>query len=511
MSARECAPGRSQGGTITHLSATDTSFLLQERGGAHMHIGGVLVFEGPAPSPERVRAHIAERLWLVPRFRQRLAQPPLPISRPWWVDDPEFDIDYHLRRAALPRPGTDRQLQRLVAEVFSERLDRRKPLWEMYVVEGLRDDRFAVITKAHHALVDGIAGVDLASVILDVAPEPVAVGGTVIPLERRPAPSKAELLVRGLKDAAAGPLAAAEFLAGGGLFYPRRLTRAAAKVAGALGEVGWELLNPAPDSPLNGPIGPHRRYEVRHAPLAQARAIARANRATINDVVLAAATGALRRWLRSRGIRPSGLELRALVPVNLRDDRERGLLGNRVALLRAPLPVWAEHPQQRLALVRDGMRQIKRSRQLASARTIIELSEFAPPTILAQASRLQFSPRLFNLIITNVPGPQLPLYLLGRRLEWVAPVAFLPRGHGLSIAVFSYDGRLSFGLLGDYDRLEDISLVADGLAESLAELAEPQPIRAPRAPAPHRALAGAPAEPVEREAVLAAAPEPVLT
>jgi diacylglycerol O-acyltransferase len=472
------------------LSATDTSFLMQERDGAQMHIGGVSVFEGPAPEHEVLREHLWERLGLVPRFRQRLAEPPVPLTRPWWVDDPEFNLDYHLRRTALPWPGGDDQLKGLVARIFSQRLDRGKPLWEMYLVEGLQDDRFALITKVHHALVDGISGVDIASVIMDTKREPAPLGGAAVPFERHPAPSRAELLARTGAEAAKTPLALAHYAAGGAL-YPRRLTRAATNVAAAAGTMGWELLNAAPSVPLNGPIGPHRRFELRELGLGEMRAVKQCYEATINDVVLAVSTGALRRWLIARGVRTEGLELRALVPVNLRADEERGLLGNRVALLRAALPVYVEDPEQRLLLVRDATRHAKRSRQLMSAQTIIRLSDFALPTILAQASRLNFSTRLFNLIITNVPGPQFPLFLLGRELESIAPVAFLPRGHALSIAVFSYNGLISFGLLGDYDRMYDLELIAEGVGESLAELEQPAPaatvdadIRRPRSSPP---------------------------
>jgi diacylglycerol O-acyltransferase len=456
---------------VVQLSATDASFLTQERDGAHMHIGGLSIFEGPAPTYEELREHIAERLGLVPRFRQRLAYPPLGLGRPFWVDDPTFNLDYHLRQLGLPRPGRIEQLRTLVARVFSQRLDRGKPLWEMYLVEGLREGRFALITKAHHALVDGISGVDLASVIMDTAPDPVPVRGAVVPFERRPTPSAAELAARAIAHNLGGPLALADYLSGA-LLYPRRIARGLTTLAAAVGTVGWELLNPAPTVPLNGPIGPHRRYDCRDLSLAEVRAIKRHYDATVNDVVLALATGALRRWLLARGVRTEGLELRALVPVNLRQQEERGLLGNRVALLRASLPVHAEDPEQRLLSVRDQMARLKRSRQLMAAQTIIGLSDFAPPTILAQASRLNFSTRLFNLIVTNVPGPQFPLYLLGRELHSIAPVAFLPSGHTLSIAVFSYHGRLTFGLLGDYDKLHDLELVGDGLEASLAELAE---------------------------------------
>jgi WS/DGAT/MGAT family acyltransferase len=451
-----------------HLSATDTSFLLQEDRGAQMHIGGVSVFEGPAPEHEELRGHVSERLGLVPRFRQKLANPPIALTRPWWVDDPGFNLDYHLRRTALPAPGDREQLKALVSRIFSQRLDRGKPLWEMWVVEGLQRDCFALITKAHHALVDGISGVDLASVIMDTAPDPMPVGDAVAAFERHPAPSRAELLVRTATETAKIPMSLAQYAAGT-LLYPQRVSRTLAKIGSALASTGQELLTPAPSVPLNGPIGPHRNYDFCDVSLEEVRGVRQRYEATINDVVVAATTGALRRWLLARGVDADSLELRALVPVNLRSDHERGLLGNRVALLRAALPVYAEDPEQRLLLVRDEMRELKRSRQLMAAQTIIGLSDFAPPTLLAQASRLNFSTRLFNLIITNVPGPQVPLYLLGRRLERIAPIAFLPAGHALSIAVFSYNGLITFGLLGDYDRMYDLELVADGLRESLSE------------------------------------------
>jgi diacylglycerol O-acyltransferase / wax synthase len=455
----------------TMLSPTDASFLLQERGGAHMHIGGVSILDGPAPGYDELREHISERLGLVPRFRQKLVKPPLGLSRPWWVDDPQFNIDYHLRQLGLPAPGGIDELKTLVARVFSQRLDRGKPLWEMYLVEGLDEDRFALITKAHHALVDGVSGVDLASVIMDTAAEPVPVAGAVQPFERRPLPTPAELAARAIGYELKAPLALGGY-AYGALMYPRRIARGLETIGNALGSIGWEMLGGTPQVPLDGPIGPHRRYDYRDFSLGDVRAVKRHYDATINDVVLALATSALRRWLIARGIATEGMELHALVPVNLRSEAERGLLGNRVAPVRASLPVYAEAPEHQLTLVRDEMRKVKRSRQLMAAETIIGLGDFAPPTILAQAARLNFSPRRFNLIVTNVPGPQLPLYLLGRELRSIAPVAFLPSGQALSIAVFSYNGLLTFGLLGDYDRIDDIGLLAQGLELALAELTE---------------------------------------
>ncbi|HWD65781.1 MAG TPA: wax ester/triacylglycerol synthase family O-acyltransferase [Solirubrobacteraceae bacterium] len=462
------------------LSATDASFLLQERESAHMHIGGVAVFEGPAPDHDEVLAHIERRLSMVPRFRQKLAQPPLGLTRPWWIDDPDFNLDYHLRRSSLPRPGGQRQLQTLVGRLFSQRLDRERPLWEMYLVEGLEDGRFALITKAHHALVDGISGVDLASVILDVQPEPADM--PVQPWLRHPGPPRAELLAREVSGLLRTPLALAQE-AGSQVLYPSRFRHRWRTLTRTAESLGSQLLDPAPALPLNGPIGPHRRFAARHLSLDEVKAIKNRENATINDVVLTVVTGALRHWLESRGVETEGLEVRALVPVNRRTETERGLLGNRIALLRASLPVYEDSPTLRLRTVRDRMNELKRSRQLAAADTIIGLSSFAPPTILAQASRLNFSTRLFNLIVTNVPGPQLPIYLLGRELESMAPVAFLPTDHALSIAIFSYNGTITFGLLGDYERMGDIDDLADALQQALQELASAE--ESPKVARPH--------------------------
>lgn len=457
-------------GSPVQLSGMDTSFLLHERRGAHMHIGAVAVFDGPAPSREELREHLAERLRSVPRFRQKLAHPPLGLSRPWWVDDPQFNLDYHLRQIALPPLGDAEDLRSLIARVFSQRLDRKKPLWEMYFAEGLDRGRFALIIKAHHALVDGISAVDLAGVIMDTAPQPVTSQGAGVPFECDP-PSRAELAVRSIVRDMRAPVRLAG-CAAEAMLYPRQVPRRFAKVAATVGSLGRELLEGTPSVPLNADIGTHRRYDYRDLELARIHAVKRHYEATVNDVVLAIATGALRGWLRGRNVRTEGLQLRALVPVNLRRKHERGLLGNRVGLLRVALPVNVEEPEQQLLLIRNQMGELKRSRQLMGAETILGLLDFAPPTLLAQASALNFPARLFNLIITNVPGPQFPLYLLGRALESVAPIAFLPAGHALSIAAVSYNGLVSFGLLGDHDKLYDLEVLAEGLEDSLRELAQ---------------------------------------
>jgi diacylglycerol O-acyltransferase len=456
---------------LDRLSATDAAFLTQENERAHMHIGGVCVFEGPPPDYNEFLDHVAARLHLVPRFRQKLAFPPLQSGRPVWIDDSSLNLEYHVRHSSLPAPGDDDQLALLVGRIFSQRLDRAKPLWEMWLVQGLDGNRFALISKTHHALVDGISGVDLATVLFDANPVPAGLTPPVRPWEPKPEPSDVELFARGARGVAKLPIRIGRRVLKVAR-HPRETASRAAEVAEGLGEVGWNLLNPAPKLPLNSEIGPHRRYRWVHADLRDFKLVKDAFGGTVNDVVLAVTAGALRRWLQRRGIKVQGLELRALVPVSLRTEEERGMLGNRLAVFRAPLPVYAGDPVERFRIVQEEMSKLKRSKQVMGAEAIVAFNDFAPPTVLAQASRLNFSTRLFNLIVTNVPGPQFPLYVLGRELQTVVPVAFLPDNHALSMANFSYNGKMSFGLLGDFDQLEDIEEVSDGLARSLAELVD---------------------------------------
>jgi diacylglycerol O-acyltransferase / wax synthase len=452
---------------MDRLSSVDASFLAQERGGAHMHVGAVLIFEGPPPAYDDLLEQIRSRLHLVPRYRQKLAFPPLESGRPLWVDDPRFNLDYHVRHSALPRPGSTEQLRLLAGRIFSQRLDRTKPLWETWLVQGLEDNRFALISKTHHSMIDGVAGVDLASVLFDAAPVPTRVEPE--PWTPHTEPSAAQLVAEGVKGAIKRPFGlAADAL--GAIQHPRRAAASAVESAEAVGEVGWAILNPAPETPLNVPIGPHRRLLAITRRLDDFKLIKNALGGTVNDVVLAVVAGGMRRWLRSRGVRTEGLELRALVPVSIRAELERGELGNRIAAMRGPLPAYVDDPVERLRIVSDAMRGLKQSKQALGAEVISGLNDFAPPTLLAQASRLNFSTRLFNLIVTNVPGPQFPLYLLGRELQELIPVAFLPENHALAIAIMSYNGRIDFGLLGDFDALPDIDYVGQALEDSLDEL-----------------------------------------
>jgi WS/DGAT/MGAT family acyltransferase len=385
------------------------------------------------------------------------------------VDDPSFNLEYHARITALPKPGSEEQLRNLAGRIFSQRLDRSKPLWETWLVHGLKGNRFALISKTHHALVDGVGGVDLASVLFDADPVPSKLSPEQWTPQREP--TTTELLAESVKSVARTPFG----LAGqalGAVQHPVRTLGTLRESAEAIGEVVWAGLNPAPATPLNVPIGPHRRLSHVRAELSDFKLVKDTFGGTVNDVVLTAVAGGLRSWLRSRGVRTEGLELRALVPMSIRGDDEKGDLGNRIAAMRGPLPVYVDDPVERLRIVSEAMVGVKESKQALGAEVIAGLENFAPPTLLAQASRLNFSTRLFNLIVTNVPGPQFPLYLLGRELQDLVPVAFLPEDHALAVAIISYNGRLDFGLLGDYDAMEDIEFVAGAIKESLEELVE---------------------------------------
>ncbi len=459
-----------QQGHKDRLSSVDASFLAQEKQSSHMHVGALVIFDGPAPARDEFRDHLGARLRRVPRYRQKLAFPRLEAGRPFWVDDPNFNLDYHVRHTALPKPGSDDQLRALAGRIFSQRLDRSKPLWEVWIVHGLHGGRFALISKTHHALVDGVSGVDIATVLFDLSPVP----DDVEPDDgwrAEPEPSDVDLIAEGVAGLVRTPFS----LAGralGALQRPGHTIGRVREGAEGLAEVVWAGLNPAPDVPLNVDIGPHRRVRWVQSRLADFKEVKNSLGGTVNDAVLAVVAGALRRWLMDRGVRTDGLELRALVPVSIRTEDERGSLGNRIAAMRGPLPVYVDDPVERLQVVREGMGELKESKQALGAEVIAGLTDFAPPTLLAQASRLNFSTRLFNLIVTNVPGPQFPLYLLGREMEEIVPIAFLPENHALAVAIMSYNGKVDFGLLADYDAMPDIDAFATHLEESLAELRE---------------------------------------
>ena len=455
---------------LDRLSSTDVSFLTNESSSSHMHVGAIMIFEGPTPSYEDLLDHIQSRYRLVPRFRQKLAYPPAQTGRPFWVDDPNLNLEYHVRHSALPAPGSEDQLRRMAARVFSQQLDRSKPLWELWLVQGLTRNRFALLTKTHHAVVDGVSGVDIATVLFDLnpVPEPPPSDDAWAP---QPEPSSATLLAKGVEDVARAPVRAVRRLEHA-VQHPESAVKQVRDAVEAVSEVGWNFANPAPKVPLNVEIGSHRRFAWVRSDLDRFKRVKDDLGGTVNDVVLAVVAGALREWLRGRGIRTEGLELRAQVPVSIRASDEHGQLGNRLAVMRAPLPVYIADPVRRLEAVSQAMKGLKQSKQALGAEVISRFNDFAPPTLLAQAARINFSTRLFNLTVTNVPGPQVPLYVLGRELEDIFPIGFLPPNQALFVAIMSYNGGINFGLLADYDSMDDVDVIASGIETAIAELVD---------------------------------------
>jgi diacylglycerol O-acyltransferase len=452
------------------LTGLDASFLHLEDSSSHMHVAGVMIFEGPPPPYEELLETFERRLGLVPRYRQRLAFVPLAQGRPKWVDDPHLNLRYHVRATALPEPGSEEQLKALAGRVFAQALDRDKPLWEVWLVEGLENGRFAMLSKTHHALVDGVSGVDIMSVLFDTSPQPAAPTDTGDRWLPRPLPSQAQLLAEALIERATMPAELARSVRA--VFRgPRMVLEGLRDAAIGVGAMAWAGLNPAPPTPYNQPIGPHRRFTWVRANLADIKGIKNELGGTVNDVVLATVAGGLGKHLRRRGQNTDGIELKAMVPVSVRADVERGALGNRVAAMMAPLPVWCQDPVARLDIVREELKGLKSGGQAVGAQVLTDLSGFAPVTVMDQASRLVARQRFFNLVVTNVPGPQIPLYLAGRLMIDPFPMVPLAKNQALGIALLSYAGKINFGLVGDFDLMWDLEDFADDLRESLAELA----------------------------------------
>jgi len=440
-----------------------------ERAGAHMHVASTIIFEGPAPSHDEFRDHIASRLHLVPRFRQKLRSVPLGQGRPVWVDDPHLNLEYHVRQTALPAPGSDEQLRNLAARIFSQQLDRSKPLWELWLVEGLADGRFAIVGKSHHALVDGVSGVDITTVLFDLDREPQGRPAKPPRWFARPEPSDAKLLSDAMRERLTSPAEIARGLRRA-VRGPRKVLRdftATSKMLGA----GIS----APSTPFNVEIGPHRRFAMTQADLAELKRVKDAYGGTVNDVILSVVTGAIGNYLRARGHDTDELEMKAMVPVSIRAEEEHGALGNRISAMMAPLPVWSEDPVERLRIVTERMGDLKGSGQAVGAEILTKITDFAPTTIASQAARLQPAQRFFNLVITNVPGPQFPLYVLGRQMESIFPMVPLARRQALCVGIMSYNGQVNFGLVGDYDAMADLESFALDLEAALAEIVEATP------------------------------------
>jgi WS/DGAT/MGAT family acyltransferase len=456
------------------LSALDASFIGLEDTRCHMHVGGVFIFdaepiktESGGIDIERIRRGIHSRLHLVPRFRQKLAYLPYE-GWPIWIDDDRFRLHYHVRHSALPRPGDERTLKRMVGRIQSQQLDRSRPLWEMWFVEGLEGNRFALITKTHHCMIDGISGADLMSVIMELDPDTPQ--SQPIPWVPRPAPSESTLIAHEVRRRIRQPF---EVLGAvrDGLRHPEATLRNAEETLSAVMETLTPALNPASATPLNVDVGPSRRFDWTEMRIADLKAIKNELGGTLNDVVLAIVAGALRLFFRERGLDPDELRVRAMVPVSVRSADERGALGNRIAEMVADLPVHLDDPVERLRVVRETMADLKESRQAVGAEVLTAIAEWTVPNVLVQAVRMAERSRPYNLVVTNVPGPQIPLYLQGCEMLTSYPVVPIFRNQALVVGLFSYNGGLFWGLNADWETVPDLHDFIDFIERSHAELA----------------------------------------
>src|SRR4051794_8329467 len=456
------------------LSPLDVSFLYLETPTTAMHVGGVAVFDPPKGSGdfdyEALVELVSQRISLVQRYRQKVRWVPGKLANPVWVDDEDFDITYHVRRSALPRPGSLDQLRELVGRVQSRQLDRNRPLWEIYLVEGLADGRFAIITKTHHAMVDGISAIDIGTLILDPSQTPREIPDDGwIP---RREPSSVSLVVNAVTDTLRRPTQVIDTVRGE-LADARAIGARVTGAATGLLAAARTSLRPAPDSPLNATIGEQRRYGMAATELDDYKRVRKSHGGTVNDVVLATVAGPLRVWLLTRGesVTPA-TTVRAMVPVSVRTGDQTGTLGNRVSAIFVDLPVGEPSPVVRLHQVSYAMKGHKESGQSVAADAIVALSGFAPPTIHSAAARLssRLSRRLFNVVVTNVPGPQFPLYAAGAQMLESYPVVPLSKGQAVSVGLMSYDGGVFYGLNADRDAMPDVDVLAQCIEESLAEL-----------------------------------------
>lgn len=469
------------------LSGLDAAFLAMETSSVYGHVGSICVLD-PSTSPEpltleRLQRVISSRLHLVPPFRRRLAEVPFGFDQPYWIEDPDFDVEFHVRELALPAPGDDKQLAEQAARLHARPLDRRRPLWELYLISGLSGGRMAIYTKVHHAAIDGVSGNDILAAVLDVTPDGRDLG-EVPPWEGDKVPGSIPLLARSVLSLAYQPVRAARVGAAvarslPGLavsparpklpvvdrFLPRRGASAVLQQTGLR----------APRTPFNRPVGPHRRWAFCTVPLADVKAVKNAGSGTVNDVVMALCAGALRRWLVDHGALPDG-PLIAAVPVSVRTEEQKGTGGNRVSTMTAPLPTHLAEPADRLAHCHEAMRAAKEQHGALPATLLSDVTQFAMPALAGQAARMAARLRLvewlspFNLIISNVPGPKVPLYYAGARLLAYYPLSAIADGQGLNITVMSYEGGMHFGLIADRDLVPDLDRIAGYLVDELDDL-----------------------------------------
>lgn len=454
---------------MNQLRSLDSLFLGLETTEVQANIGGVSIHEGPAPSYDELAAHMLTKFDYVPRYRQRLQFAPLNMTTPLWVDDAEFNVRNHLKRASLPAPGGFNELRERFADLAAQHLDRDRPLWRIYIFEDLPDGCWALGWVVHHTLVDGIAATDILSLLLDLDPAQPSVE----PGEWKPAPvPRRRTMLAGALTRPEGPTKPFRDI-GRVLASPRKALRVGGDSMRTFMPIGKSLVR-RHDSPLNGPIGARRRWAHTKADLGEIKAIGKALGGTVNDVVLASVAGGIRDLLISRGERLEGFDARSMVPVSVRTVDERGQHNNRVSAMFIELPVDVEDPVARVCIVREQMERQKAERGETLGEVLFELAEYVPSPLFAVGERIAWrvadTQRLMNTITTNVPGPQLPLYCLGRRMVELYPYVMLAKNIRLATAIISYDGGVYFGVTGDFDTVPDVAVVTDGIAASIDEL-----------------------------------------
>ena len=454
------------------LSALDVQFLLLEKPNVHYHVAGLSILD-PATRPggpdglfDDVKKLFVERQHLIPRFRQKVMFVPFGAGRPVWVDDPDFDLDFHFRKGAVPKPGGRKELADYVQRIHSRPLDRSKSLWEVYFIEGLEDDHVAVLNKVHHAMIDGMSGMDIATVLFDLGPEPRVVEPE--PYVPEPAPSPRDLLINTLREGITHPVRSAIGNLAMAVRTPEIVLRRAQEMVAGFGSI--LAAGAPPKSPFNRAVGPNRRFAMAEAPVADYKAIKNALGGTVNDVVLATVAGALHRFLKRRGEPTQGLSLRAMIPVSTRDESQKMALGNQVTSIFVDLPVGPMDAATRLRVITGATKDLKQSHQAVAAGALMNIGAWAPPTLHGLAARLVSRQRLLNLVISNVPGPQIPIYLAGAKLLATYPVMPLGETLALSIAVTSLGGTMAFGITSDWDSMPDIDVFAADMHSAMEEL-----------------------------------------
>jgi WS/DGAT/MGAT family acyltransferase len=456
------------------MSALDSSFYFAESENTPMHVGSVAIFDGPAPTYGDVVRLLLSKLPVVPRYRQRVREVPMKVGRPMWVDDPHFQILYHVRHTAVPRPGTDEQLRNLAGRILGQRLDLSKPLWEIYLVEGLEDDRWAIISKVHHCMVDGVAGSDLMQLMFDLSPD--ATHDEPRDWTPQRSPSSAGLVAGAVADAVAHPLRQVTALPG--LSAPGRVAKglldSTRTVASTLPSLAKQALTPTARS-LNGPIGPHRRWAWTSAQFEEFKEVRTALGGTVNDVVLTAISSGFRDLLQGRGeLSSEKLVVRTMVPVSVRSDSQRGNLNNQVSAVFVDLPVGDPDPRSRLAAIRGQMDEYKKTMQAVDVPSIIAMGDFVSPALLSMGVRAAMSAGQIwcQAVTTNVPGPRVPLYVLGRRMCSTYAHVPIAGGTRCSIGIFSYLNSMTFGINADFDAFPDVDVLSGGIRRGVDQLLE---------------------------------------